>query len=73
LQRLAQHVQTQVRSVTQRCDRKVKAKGLGVLAPDAHYRDTAYCLVEVSFLDRADEEHGLLKHPLSKCHCQSDQ
>jgi N-acetylmuramoyl-L-alanine amidase len=60
-QRLAERVQTRVRAVTQLRDRGVKAKALGVLAPNDHYRDTACCLVEVSFLDRADEEQRLLQ------------
>jgi N-acetylmuramoyl-L-alanine amidase len=59
--RLADHVQARVLAVTKRRDRGVKAKGLGVLSPNPHDPQTACCLVEVSFLDRADEEQKLLK------------
>jgi N-acetylmuramoyl-L-alanine amidase len=59
--RLAERVQARVVAATQLRDRRVQAKGLGVLAPNDHFRDTACCLVEVSFLDRPDEEQRLLK------------
>lgn len=62
-QRLAERVQARVVEVTGLRDRGVKAKGLGVLAPGDHDADTACCLVEVSFLDRADEEQRLLQAP----------
>jgi N-acetylmuramoyl-L-alanine amidase len=58
--RLADHVQARVLAVTKRRDRGVKAKGLGVLSPNSHDPQTACCLAEVSFLDRADEEQMLL-------------
>lgn len=38
---------------------RIKPQGLGVLRPDYHDPSTAGCLVEVSFLDRADEEQRL--------------
>jgi len=53
--RLTDHVQARVLAVTKLRDRGVKAKGLGVLSPNSHDPQTACCLVEVSFLDRADE------------------
>jgi len=59
--RLADHVQARVLAVTKRRDRGVKAKGLGVLSPNSHDPQTSCCLVEVSFLDRADEEQKLLR------------
>ena len=59
--RLADHVQARVLAVTKLRDRGVKAKGLGVLSPNSHDPQTACCLVEVSFLDRVDEEQKLLK------------
>ncbi|WAJ28457.1 N-acetylmuramoyl-L-alanine amidase [Antarcticirhabdus aurantiaca] len=37
----------------------VKTQALGVLQPSGHHPSTACCLVEVSFLDRADEEQRL--------------
>ena len=58
--RLADRVQARVLAVTKWRDRGVKAKGLGVLSPNSHDPQTACCLVEVSFLDRADEEQKLL-------------
>lgn len=57
--RLAERVQARVRAVTGLNDRGVKQKGLGVLSPGSHAPRTACCLVEVSFLDRADEENRL--------------
>ena len=38
---------------------RIKPQALGVLRPTRHLADTAACLVEVSFLDRADEEERL--------------
>ncbi|MCJ8502219.1 N-acetylmuramoyl-L-alanine amidase [Desulfatitalea alkaliphila] len=38
---------------------RIKPMSLGVLRPDRHDPATAGCLVEVSFLDRADEERRL--------------
>lgn len=38
---------------------RIKPQSLGVLRPSRHLHDTAACLVEVSFLDRADEEERL--------------
>jgi N-acetylmuramoyl-L-alanine amidase len=40
---------------------RIKPQSLGVLRPDFHAPSTAACLVEVSFLDRADEEARLQK------------
>jgi N-acetylmuramoyl-L-alanine amidase len=57
--RLAERVQARVRAATGLNDRGVKQKGLGVLSPGSHAARTACCLVEVSFLDRADEENRL--------------
>lgn len=59
--RLADCVQARVVAVTNLRDRGVKAKELGVLVPDDHNARTACCLVEVSFLDRSDEEQRLLQ------------
>lgn len=38
---------------------RIKPQNLGVLKPSRHRPDTAACLAEVSFLDRADEEQRL--------------
>lgn len=38
---------------------RIKPQSLGVLRPDFHDPATASCLLEVSFLDRADEEQRL--------------
>jgi N-acetylmuramoyl-L-alanine amidase len=38
---------------------RIKPQSLGVLRMDSHHPDTATCLVEISFLDRADEEDRL--------------
>jgi N-acetylmuramoyl-L-alanine amidase len=38
---------------------RIKPQGLGVLKLGAHFPETAACLVEISFLDRADEEARL--------------
>lgn len=58
-QALALLVQTAVRKATGLDDRKVKARGFGVLHPQSHAKDTAACLVEVSFMDVAAEEARL--------------
>ncbi|MBY5933534.1 N-acetylmuramoyl-L-alanine amidase [Tateyamaria omphalii] len=59
-------VQDSLLKVTQLRDRNrafdpsgIKPMPLGVLNPQYHDPDTAACLVEVSFLDRADEEQRL--------------
>jgi N-acetylmuramoyl-L-alanine amidase len=39
---------------------RIKPQSLGVLTPSAHHASTAGCLVECSFLDRADEEQRLV-------------
>ncbi|KRE17896.1 hypothetical protein ASE63_01480 [Bosea sp. Root381] len=39
--------------------RRIKPQSLGVLNPAYHAANTAACLLEVSFLDRADEEQRL--------------
>jgi N-acetylmuramoyl-L-alanine amidase len=57
--RLAERVQARVKDATGRRDRGVKQGRLGVLDPDSHDSRTACCLLEVSFLDRADEEERL--------------
>lgn len=56
---LAAAVQAGVAAATGRADRGIKAAGFGVLDPDLHDPRTGACLVEVSFLDRADEEERL--------------
>lgn len=38
---------------------RIKPQSLGVLRPDHHALETAACLVEISFMDRADEEARL--------------
>ncbi len=38
---------------------RIKPQGLGVLKLAAHHPETAACLAEISFLDRADEEDRL--------------
>jgi N-acetylmuramoyl-L-alanine amidase len=38
---------------------RIKPQSLGVLRPSRHFHDTAACLVEVSFLDRTNEETRL--------------
>lgn len=40
-------------------DARIKPQNLGVLRPDRHAPKTAACLLEISFLDRADEEQRL--------------
>jgi N-acetylmuramoyl-L-alanine amidase len=57
--RLAERVQARVKDATGRRDRGVKQGRLVVLDPDSHDSGTACCLLEVSFLDRADEEERL--------------
>lgn len=56
---LATLVQAGVRKATGLDDRGVKSSGFGVLRPDYHAASTAACLVEVSFMDVADEEARL--------------
>ncbi len=56
---LAAAVQAGVAAATGLADRGVKSGGFGVLDPDLHAATTGSCLVEVSFLDRADEEDRL--------------
>lgn len=59
--RLASCIQGKVQSVVGARDRGVKLRDdLGVLDPANHLATTAVTLVEVSFLDRADEEARLL-------------
>lgn len=65
--RLSLAVQDAVLPVTGLTDRnstfnpgtRIKPQSLGVLNPAFHAASTAGCLVEVSFLDRADEENRL--------------
>lgn len=64
--RLSLAVQDALLPVTGLADRnrafsptRIKPQSLGVLRPDSHDPATAACLVEVSFLDRADEERRL--------------
>jgi N-acetylmuramoyl-L-alanine amidase len=67
--RLSLDVQDAVLPITGLTDRnkkfnsatRIKPQALGVLRPDFHYPSTAACLVEVSFLDRSDEEQRLQK------------
>lgn len=56
---LALRVQEAVRACTGLRDRGVKRAGFAVLDPAQHHRQTAACLVEVSFLDVAAEEARL--------------
>lgn len=66
--RLSLAVQDAVLAVTGLTDRnkafdkatRIKPQSLGVLRPSSHHATTAACLVEVSFLDRADEEQRLM-------------
>jgi N-acetylmuramoyl-L-alanine amidase len=54
--RLADAVQTAVLKVTRYKDRGLRSKELGVLNPGRHHRNTAACLLEISFVtDPADE------------------
>ena len=58
--RLASCIQGKVQSVVGSRDRGVKTRGdLGILHPEQHLSTTAVALVEVSFLDREDEEARL--------------
>ncbi len=64
--RLSLQVQDALLPVTGLADRNrafsptgIKPQSLGVLRPEFHDPATAACLVEVSFLDRADEERRL--------------
>lgn len=65
--RLSLAVQDAVLPVTRLRDRnkafdsatRIKPQGLGVLKLAAHHPETAACLVEISFLDRVDEEARL--------------
>lgn len=61
---LCRAVQSKLVAATGLSDRNqihggVKVQNLGVLARNSHHASTACCLVEVSFLDRADEEKRL--------------
>ena len=56
---LAAAVQKRVQAATGLKDRGVKQAGFGAIKPASHAPKTAACLVEVSFLDRADEEARL--------------
>lgn len=66
--RLSLAVQDAVLAITGLADRnksfdgstRIKPQSLGVLRPSSHHATTAACLVEVSFLDRADEERRLM-------------
>ncbi len=57
--RLATRVQASTQDATGLNDRGVKAGGFGVINPSSHWSGTAACLVEISFMDRADEETRL--------------
>lgn len=65
--RLSLAVQDALLPVTKLTDRnkaydprtRIKPQALGVLNPANHHNGTAGCLLEVSFLDRADEEQRL--------------
>lgn len=65
--RLSLAVQDAVLKVTRLTDRnktnnpstRIKTQGVGVLNPSSHDSNTAGCLLEVSFMDRADEETRL--------------
>ena len=56
---LAKFVQQFLLAVTQHTDRGVKRARFGVLSPASHHPATAACLVEVSFMDVAQEEQRL--------------
>lgn len=56
---LAYAVQNGVLAATGLKDRGVKAAGFKAINPAHHYKDTAACLVEISFMDVADEEKRL--------------
>lgn len=56
---LAKFVQQFMLAVTQHTDRGVKRARFGVLSPSSHHPVTAACLVEVSFMDVAQEEQRL--------------
>ena len=64
--RLAERVQARAQAATGLRDRGVKQGRLGVLDPGSHDGRTACCLLEVSFLDRADEEARLQQEALKQ-------
>ncbi|MGO4222401.1 N-acetylmuramoyl-L-alanine amidase [Lysobacter sp. TAF61] len=60
---LAKQVQQFLLAVTQHADRGLKRAQFGALSPASHHATTAACLVEVSFMDVAQEEQRLLQEP----------
>ena len=56
---LTRLVQQFTLAVTQHQDRGVKRAEFGVVSPAQHHAETAACLVEVSFMDVAQEEERL--------------
>jgi len=60
---LSAAVQAAAVSATGHRDRGVKTGGYAVTRPDYHHAATGACLVEVSFMDRADEEARLRQAP----------
>ena len=71
--RLATRVQASTQDATGLNDRGVKAGGFGVINPSSHWSGTAACLVEISFMDRADEENEAAEHPISGRHRGRDR
>ncbi|MGO1068803.1 N-acetylmuramoyl-L-alanine amidase [Lysobacter sp. CA199] len=56
---LAKRVQRSVLAITGHPDRGVKREQFAVLKPASHHSATAACLVEISFMDLAQEEQRL--------------